>query len=220
MHTKRPFVPIIEKLFRRYLETEDTASYIRAVSERYTVATLQQLVQRGRPATRRSAVMALGFLGGYECNDLLGQALRDRDRAVRVLAENSIRSVWMRAAGENMCGQLAIVRRLNTSGRFSDSIKRANLLIKQAPVFAEAWNERAIAYFGIQRFRHSLRDCRQTLKLNPYHFGAAAGMGHCHVNLGNSAAALKCFRRALKLNPGLEGVRAQLQYLQRTSEED
>jgi hypothetical protein len=54
------------------------------------------------------------------------------------------------------------------------------------------------------------------LEINPYHFGAATGMAHCHLQLNNRTSALECFRRALKLNPNLEGVRAHVLYLQRT----
>jgi hypothetical protein len=36
------------------------------------------------------------------------------------------------------------------------------------------------------------------------------------LQLGQRAEALDSFRQALELNPNLEGVRAQVQYLQRT----
>ena len=41
-------------------------------------------------------------------------------------------------------------------------------------------------------------------------------MGYCYVQLGNAQEALQCFRRALRLNPGLEAVRAQVVKIQRT----
>src|SRR2546422_444778 len=81
-----------------------------------------------------------------------------------------------------------------------------------APELAEAWNQRAIAYFNMGRFTDSIRDCRQALELNPHHFGAAIGMGQCYLQLNDRTAALESFRRALKLNPNLEGVRAHVVY--------
>jgi tetratricopeptide (TPR) repeat protein len=68
----------------------------------------------------------------------------------------------------------------------------------------------------LKKFADSIRDCQQALEINPYHFGAATGMAQSHLHLGNRAAALECFRRALALNPNLEGVRAHVHYLQRT----
>jgi cytochrome c-type biogenesis protein CcmH/NrfG len=40
-------------------------------------------------------------------------------------------------------------------------------------------------------------------------------MGQCYLQLGNYDAALESFRRALRLNPNLEGVRASVTYLER-----
>ena len=66
----------------------------------------------------------------------------------------------------------------------------------------------------------SIRDCRQSLEINPYHFPAATGMGKCYLQLGDRVAALEAFRRALRLNPGLEDVRAHVVYLQRALKGD
>ena len=56
--------------------------------------------QHPRREFRRAAVLALGCLADYESNPTLGAALLDEDRTVRILAENSIRQVWTRAANE------------------------------------------------------------------------------------------------------------------------
>ena len=44
-------------------------------------------------------------------------------------------------------------------------------------------------------------------------------MEKCFLELSDAHAELECFRRALKLNPGLECVRAQVTVLERTLEE-
>ena len=66
----------------------------------------------------------------------------------------------------------------------------------------------------------AIRDCHQALEINPYHFTAAAGMGQCYMLQDNPVAALEAFRRALRLNPGLEEVRAQVVRLQRSLKKD
>ena len=68
--------------------------------------------------------------------------------------------------------------------------------------------------------RRAIRDCHQALEINPYHFTAAAGMGQCYLLQDNPVAALEAFRRALRLNPGMEEVRAQVVRLQRSLKED
>jgi hypothetical protein len=44
-------------------------------------------------------------------------------------------------------------------------------------------------------------------------------MGQAYLQLENPVSALECFRRALRLNPGLEGVRAQVVRLTRMVED-
>jgi Tetratricopeptide repeat len=42
-------------------------------------------------------------------------------------------------------------------------------------------------------------------KRNPQHFGAMSGAGQIHLQLGNPRRALEFFRRAVEVNPNLEG---------------
>jgi len=164
-------------------------------------------------------MMALGFLGNYESNHVLGRGMADADRGVRLLAENGIRDIWCRVGNETHNVRLKTVIRLIQGNQFERAVRVATELINDVPWFAEAWNQRAIALFHLGQFDDSANDCHQTLELNPYHFPAAIGMGHCYLELQDISAAIDCFRRSLRLNPDLEGVRAQIEYLQRTLEE-
>ena len=213
------FVPLLEELYQQYLDNEDSAAFIKAVSLRYTIGTLVRLAEYGTYVRRRAAILALSFLASYDSNAVLGRAMHDKDRGVRMLAENGIRELWNRGCSEVQRQQLASLFRLNTSRQFEHAIDQATQLIEEAPWMAEAWNQRAIAFFHLERYNDSANDCHQTLELNPYHFGAAVGMGHCYLELEDAFAALECFRRALRLNPDLESVRAQVDFLERSLEE-
>jgi len=211
--------PFLSRLYRRYLNNQDAAGFISKVSRRYTPGTLQRLVYNHNREVRRAAVLALGFIGDYSANHSMGRALMDDDRTVRMLAENGIRSVWTRAGNEAERQELGIVIRLNTAQQYREAIRRANELIEKAPWFAEAWNQRAMARFNLGRFAESIRDCHQALEINPYHFVAATSMGQAYLELKNPVSALECFRRALRLNPDLEGVRAEVIRLARMVED-
>jgi tetratricopeptide (TPR) repeat protein len=208
----------LERWYQTYLVDQDSAAFIRQVAQQYTVGTLERLATAPRRELRRAAVLALGFLANYESNAVLGRALNDGDRAVRIAAEGGIVSVWCRDGNEEQRQLLAIIIRLNHARSFEDAARRSTELIAQVPTFAEAWNQRGIAFYSLGRFRESIHDCQRTLQINPYHFGAAAGMGQCHIQLGNHHAALECFRHALKLNPNLEAVRANITHLERALE--
>ncbi len=207
--------PRLDEFYERYLHDEDTAQFIKDVTGVYFPASLARIAEFGGRMSRRAAVLALGFLGDFQVNRVLGNCLTDTDRGVRTMAETAIRAIWCRDGNLEHQDLLHEVVLLNTQKQYDDALHKVNQLLAEASWFAEAYNQRAVALFCSKRYAESIEDCRQTLELNPYHFGAAAGMGQCYLQLGNKVAALESFRRALKLNSGLEGVRAQVVYLQR-----
>jgi tetratricopeptide (TPR) repeat protein len=210
--------PVLNRLFRRFSATGDTAGFVHAVAGRYTVPTLERLAEAGGRAARRAATAALGLLGDFSVSGILGRRMSDRDRAVRLLAERYIREVWCRDGSHEQQHRLQRIMRLNDYRRSQEAVREATELIEEAPGFAEVWNQRAVAYFLLQDYGRSARDCHQTLELNPYHFGAAVGMGYCYLEMDKGRLALEAFRRALKLNPNLERVRAQVTRLEQSLE--
>lgn len=219
MSSPSPRQPFLVLLYEQYLENQDSAGFISKVAQTYTQGTLERLTECPHPQIRRAAVLALGFLADYEANSVMGRALLDDDRTVRLLAENGIRNVWNRAGGEAERQQLAIIARLNAAQHYEEAIQRASQLIENTPALAEAWNQRAIARFARGRYGDAIRDCHEALEINPYHFAAAAGMGHAYLRLNNPISALEAFRRALRLNPNLEGVRTQIARLTKLIED-
>lgn len=210
--------PLLADLYSQYLQNQDSARFVRQVRQYYGQGTLERLAEHPVREVRRAAILALGFLGDYSANHTMGRALLDEDRSVRMLAENGIRSVWNRAGSETEQQELQIIFRLIGAQHFDAAIQRATALIEKSAWLAEAWNQRAIALFSLGRYAESIRDCHQALELNPYQFGAAAGMGQAYLRLGNHVSSLESFRRALRLNPGLEGVRVQVVRLARLVE--
>jgi tetratricopeptide (TPR) repeat protein len=85
--------------------------------------------------------------------------------------------------------------------------------IRLDPTFSEAFNQRAIAHYLLEDFPATMDDCELAVRLMPCHFGAWAGLGHCHAHLANHEKASRCYRRALSINPYLHGVRQMLQEL-------
>ncbi len=216
-HSSR--IPHLLFLYQKYLDDHDSAGFVTEASRTYTQGTLQRLASHQSPQVRRAAVLTLGFLGDYEASGALGRALNDEDRTVRMLVENGIRNVWARAGNEEQRQQLGVVIRLNAAQHYEEARRRASDLIDQAPWFAEAWNQRAVARFALGQYTEAICDCHEALEINPYHFAAAAGMGQAYLKLGNRVSALESFRRALRLNRDLEGVRAQVARLTRMIED-
>lgn len=208
--------PRIVSAYERYLNEQDSAAFIREVSRHYTCSSLERLAQMSDRAGRRAAVLALGFMSDYGSNSIVGRALSDRDRGVRIIAENAIRDLWCRVGSREQRLVLRSIVRMNQSKRYDDAIRLAAELIHESPWIAEAWCQRGTAHYHLSQYEAAIRNCHQALEINPYHFTAATGMGQCYLKQDNLVAALESFRRALRLNPGLEEVRAQVVRLQRS----
>jgi tetratricopeptide (TPR) repeat protein len=214
-----PRTALLGAFYEDYLKHLDTARFVADVNSRYMQGTLQRLLEHPLCELRRAAALALGYVGDYASNGALGRALNDRDPTVRLLAETSIRKVWLRYGTEAQQKQLSIIIRLNAARRYRDALARAHRLLEEIADFAEVYNQRAVAYYGLGEHAEAIQDCRTTLELNPYHFAAAAGMGQAYLELRDPIAALEAFRRALRLNPDLHAVRIQVARLERLIED-
>lgn len=211
-------LPLLDRIYRDYLKSESSADFVSQTSRHYTIETLMRLGQYGQRVTRRAAVLALGMMGDMRCNHVLGCALLDQDRAVRLISENSIRSIWMRDGDPGTQRKLQVISRLLDADDFAVAYDKATLIIERTPGVAEAWHQRGVAAYGLELIKDSVNDCHQALELNPYHFPAAIGMANCFLEMNDASSALACFRRALKLHPGLDAVRVQAEFLQRSIE--
>ncbi len=220
MDPRRLRTPVLVIYYNRYLTNNDCTMFVKRLVRRYSNPTLERLVALGDHITRRAAVLALSMVGDYSSNAVLGRALVDRDRGVRTIAESGIRELWCRIGSRDQQEKLREVADLNDQRHHLEAARLATELIHNSPWIAEAWCQRGTAHYHLGQYDAAVRDCHQALEINPYHFTAAAGMGQCYMLQDNPVAALEAFRRALRLNPGLEEVRAQVVRLQRSLKKD
>lgn len=211
-----PSQTYLVRLYRRYLDSEKSADFIRSISVHYSLQTLQRIAIGGDRVSRRAAMLAISFIGGQESFEAVGHGLRDDDRAVRLLAEDGSSYVWLRAAPKGAQQAIQVVVRHICSQDFDVAIDLCSDVIEANPEFAEAYNQRAIAYFESELIYDAIADCQRVLELNPYHFPAATGLGHCFMELGDLVSAIEYFQYALDICPDLEYVRSQIDMLQRS----
>jgi tetratricopeptide (TPR) repeat protein len=145
--------------------------------------------------------------------------LRDPNAELRGLAEQAIWVVWSRS-GDAQVDKLFEqgIEEMNT-GRAAESIATFTRITEMKPDFAEGWNKRATIYFMTGELQKSLKDCDEVIRRNPAHFGALAGYGQIYLQLGDYEKALDYFRRALAVNPNMEGVEFNVRLLERVVEE-
>jgi tetratricopeptide (TPR) repeat protein len=188
------------------------------VRSRYTEGTLQRLVESaGCEKQRRAAALAFGLIGTMRSNAALAAALHDPDSLVRKLAADSLWEVWFRAGTDAQNAQLRQAMQLPDH---LQAVAALDELVKEAPDFAEAVNQRAILRFRRGEYTKSAADCETVLRLNPFHFGAAAGLGQCYLRMNRPRAALRAFRQALQIRPDLDGVTDTVRGLEASLEKD
>ena len=208
--------PLLVSFYEDYLKQRMPNVFAAGVRQYYSPATLERMATTGDCLCRRAAILALGLLGDYESNPIMGSALLDADRGVRRMAEKSIRLVWRRMGSARQRSELETIIQFNQQEHHQQAIAAACELIEQAPWFAEVWNQRAIASSHLKFYTDSIRACCRTLEINPYQFESAVRMGRCHLELKDLHSALECFQRALQLNSDLAGIRAKVIYLQKS----
>lgn len=183
----------------------------RQVQKWYTEATLGRLLESGDPEVRRAAVTALSLVGGMNVNTALAARLTDSDEQVRKLASEALWAVWFRGIDESQGQKLQEVLSLPSPRA---AIRALDELLRETTDFAEAYNQRAVLYYRLGEYHKAIQDCERALRLNPHHFGAAAGMAQCYVRLKKPRAALRAFRNAYRINPNLDDVKDAIKSLE------
>ena len=101
---------------------------------------------------------------------------------------------------------------------YDGALLHLNDLVRLAPEFAEGWNKRATVHFLKEDYGKSLEDISRTLKIEPRHFGALAGLGIILDRIGDPKAALEAYRRALSIHPNLPGIKEGVKKLEKQVE--
>jgi tetratricopeptide (TPR) repeat protein len=169
--------------------------------------------------TRRDAVSRLGEVGTMADVTLLVRALRDPDADTRDRAEQAMWRIWARSGDPEVDRLYQTGIQQMSAGDLQQSIVTFTRIIELKPDFAEGWNKRATLYFLAGELRKSLADCDEVMKRNPYHFGALSGYAQIYIQLEYYDRALEYSRRALAVNPNLNGVRRNIDLLERLREQ-
>jgi tetratricopeptide (TPR) repeat protein len=174
-----------------------------------------ETLQSPDPGQRQRAAVWLAQVGRMDDVPVLLARLRDPDEDVRAITERAIWVIWSQS-GDPRADALFLdgIAQMN-AGQFREGIATFSRVIDLAPGFAEGWNKRATLYFLVGDFERSLKDCDEVIKRNPNHFGALAGYGQIYMQLNDFEKAVDYFKRALAVNPNLDGVEFQVRLLER-----
>jgi len=166
------------------------------------------------PQERRRGALGVGTVGRMDDAPALIAALRDPDDLVRAVAEEALWAVWSRSGDPRVDDLFKRGVTEMSSEHLTEAIATFTRVIELKPDFAEGWNKRATVLYLAGDYRRSLVDCDEVIKRNPQHFGALSGYGQIYLRLKQPEKALAYFRRALAVNPNLDGVQGIIERLE------
>ena len=127
---------------------------------------------------------------------------------------DQIWEIWRESSDDEINNLMYAGVSAMATGRLRRAERIFDEIVYKAPEFAEGWNKRATIYYFLQEYQKSAADVRQTLLLEPRHFGATAGLGLIFLSLDYYESALEAFQQALDINPHLTGPKQQIKRLE------
>ena len=203
MYRSNGFSELAKLMFKN---SGDDAKLKQLLKVNYSEADLVTYLHSKDALLGRAAGAALRLIGTPEVIPALVEALKNDDSGTRYNAEYALWEIWSHSGDDAVDAMLKDGKNLLKDEAYQQAVERFTTVIETAPSFAEGYNQRAIAYFMLEEWSKAIRDCKQTISLNPDHFGAFAGMGHVYVRLGKIDEAIAAYKQALVINPNLISI--------------
>ncbi len=156
------------------------------------------------------AATCLGLVGDLSHCPALARCLHHDDSVVVAMADHALWRIWFRQGPRPAQADLCEAVWLIEQSEFQQAIQILDGIVAVAPCFAEAYNQRAIAHYLSGAYVESIADAKRVLRLNPTHYAALAGVGHCLVQLGRYRDAIETYHAVLGIHPRLAGVRQSI----------
>jgi len=115
--------------------------------------------------------------------------------------EVNIWAIWFESGRDEVDRLMEKAGEAMQSGQLPQAEEIYSRVVKLAPEFSEGWNRRATVRYYRQDYEGSIEDIRQTLTLEPRHFGAIWGLGMILGRDRDFSGAITAFERLLEIKP-------------------
>ena len=146
-------------------------------------------------------------------NNLFDQLFLTDNSMEASLILSKIWDIW--SIAENQKTQIIFndANQLMDRGKFDNAIELFSKVIDESPNFAEGWNKRATVYFLLGDLNKSISDIKETLSLEPRHFGALDGLAEIYLIKDDLLAAAATYKRILEIIPSSKKSQERLKLI-------
>lgn len=158
---------------------------------------------------------ATGFIRADQTADELPELFEQlKEASSGVEASRLEQLIWQHwlEAPDAQSGQL--MEKISSSMSASDlaiALQLSDQLVESHPRYAEAWNKRATIHYLMGNNVKSVADIRETIALEPRHFGAISGLGLIFLRQENLEAASDAFEQVLSISPASLSARQSVE---------
>lgn len=145
-----------------------------------------------------------------ELQGLFEELVQATDATEAAKLEQMIWQHWLEAPDEQSHMLMRGITQAMAAADLAIALQMADELVQSHPDYAEAWNKRATLHYMLGNNDQSVADIRQTIALEPRHFGAISGLGLIFLRSQNFDAALAAFEQVLAISPASAGAKSSI----------
>ena len=148
-------------------------------------------------------------------DDLFATLQNDANAAVQQETILSIWTIWYQSDNQQIDTLMQDGEQAVQSGKLKKAEGIFTQIIEKSPAFSEGWNRRATVRYNLQDYSGSLEDIKQTLALEPRHFGAIWGKGMILGLQRDFKGAKDAFKKMLQIAPYSDDAKRRIELLEK-----
>jgi tetratricopeptide (TPR) repeat protein len=160
-----------------------------------------------------AAAPALADQNDPSLDRLFKQLATVRNAPEAATIEAQITSIWLKSGSDTVDVLMTRAGEAMEAQDAATAKKLFDAVAEMKPDYAEIWYWRAELLLVMDSQQEAAADLARAIELEPRHFKALAIAGRLAEAAGNKEAALAAYRKAVALNPMIEGIAYRIEQL-------